>query len=90
MAKTLVDCDCEASDPTDDSGIELTFCSLHAAAPDLLVALKAMVASYDGLRDALTCPAVIAKLAAADAAIALSQGDAVAGQAEDVDQQGGH
>ncbi len=35
----------------------------------LLAALKAMVASYDGLRDALTCPTVIAKLAAADAAI---------------------
>ncbi len=35
----------------------------------LLSALKAMVASYDGLRDALTCPTVIGKLAAADAAI---------------------
>lgn len=47
---------------------------LTLAAPDLFAALKAMVASYDGLRDALTCPTVIAKLAAADAAIAKVEG----------------
>lgn len=47
---------------------------LIAAAPDLLDALKAMVASYDGLRDALTCTTVIAKLAAADAAIVKAEG----------------
>lgn len=47
---------------------------VKAAGPDLLAALKAMVASYDGLRDALTCPTIIAKLAAADAAIAKAEG----------------
>ena len=36
----------------------------------LLEALKAMVASYDGIRDALTCHTVIAKLERADDAIA--------------------
>ena len=36
----------------------------------LLEALKAMVASYDGIRDALTCQTVIAKLKRADDAIA--------------------
>ncbi len=45
-----------------------------AAAPDLLAALKAMVESYDGIRDALTCKTVIAKLAAADAAIQKAEG----------------
>ena len=40
----------------------------------LLHALKAMVASYDGIRNALTCPTVIAKLAVADAAIAKAEG----------------
>lgn len=49
---------------------------VKGAAPDLLAALKAMVASYDGIRDALTCPTVIAKLAAADAAIAKAEGQA--------------
>lgn len=48
--------------------------SLIAAAPDLLAALKAMVGSYDGLRDALTCKTVIGKLAAADAAISKAEG----------------
>lgn len=41
---------------------------------ELIAALKAMVASYDGLRDALTCPTVLAKLAAADAALAKAEG----------------
>ena len=47
---------------------------LMAAAPAILAALKAMVASYDGLRDALTCKTVLGKLAAADAAIAAVEG----------------
>lgn len=47
---------------------------LIAAAPDLLDALKAMVASYDGLRDSLTSPVVLEKLARADAAIAKAEG----------------
>lgn len=54
--------------------LEREHARLIAAAPDVLAALKAMVASYDGLRDALTCQAVIAKLAAADAAIAKAEG----------------
>lgn len=41
---------------------------------ELIAALRAMVASYDGLRDALTCPIVIAKLAAADAVLAKVDG----------------
>lgn len=36
----------------------------------LVAALKAMVATYDGLRDVLTSPVILAKLAEADAAIA--------------------
>lgn len=48
--------------------------NLISAAPELLTALKAMVASYDGLRDTLTSPIVLAKLAAADAAIAKAEG----------------
>ena len=47
---------------------------LIAAAPDLLAALKAMVASYDGLRDGITSAVVLGKLAAADAAIAKAEG----------------
>lgn len=49
---------------------------LIAAAPELLDALKAMVASYDGLRDTLTSPVIIEKLARADAAIAKAEGRA--------------
>jgi Zn ribbon nucleic-acid-binding protein len=40
---------------------------------ELLAALKAMVASYDGIRDGLTSRTVIAKLQAADAAIAKAE-----------------
>jgi hypothetical protein len=42
---------------------------LREAAPDLLAALKAMVAIYDGVRDVLICKTVIDTLARADAAI---------------------
>ena len=45
-----------------------------AAASDLLAALKAMVASYDGIREMLTSPVVLDKLARADAAIARAEG----------------
>lgn len=47
---------------------------LIAAAPELLIALKAMVASYDGLRDTLASPVVLEKLSVADAAIAKAEG----------------
>ncbi len=40
----------------------------------LLASLKAMVASYDGVREFLTSPVVLAKLAEADAAIAEAEG----------------
>jgi len=55
-------------------GQEAANARLFAAAPDLLAALKAMVASYDGVRDALTCATVINKLAAAESAIAKAEG----------------
>lgn len=47
---------------------------LLCAAPDLLAALKVMVNSYDGLRDNLTSPVVLGKLAASDAAIKKTEG----------------
>lgn len=47
---------------------------LLAAAPELLAALKAMVASYDGLRDSLSNGIVLGKLTAADRAIAKAEG----------------
>jgi hypothetical protein len=40
---------------------------------ELLAALKALVASYDGIRDGITSPVVLAKLAAADAAITAAE-----------------
>lgn len=43
---------------------------LMAAAPELFEALKAMVASYDGIRDSLASPVVLEKLERADAALA--------------------
>lgn len=47
---------------------------LKPVAPALLEALRAMVASYDGLRDAITSPVVLKKIADADAAIAKAEG----------------
>jgi hypothetical protein len=48
--------------------------NLIAASPELLEALRDMVASYDGLRDVVTSPVVLGKLAKADAAIAKAEG----------------
>lgn len=48
--------------------------SLRQDRAELLDALKAMVESYDGVRDVLTSPVVIEKLARADAAIAKAEG----------------
>lgn len=53
----------------DDSDLAPELKAADPVKAELLVALKAMVASYDGLRDILTCKNVIAKLAAADAVI---------------------
>lgn len=72
---SIVNCGCrEGTAYGDGRDASIEHCALHDAAPDLLAALKAMVASYEGLRDSLTCPTVKAKLAAADAAIANAEG----------------
>ena len=41
-APTLVDCGCEARVHADGSGIEIDFCQLHSAAPELLAAAEAI------------------------------------------------
>lgn len=38
--KTLVDCGCETKVHPDGSGVEVTFCPLHQAAPEMLRELK--------------------------------------------------
>jgi hypothetical protein len=48
---TLVDCACEARVHADGSGIEIDFCPLHDAAPDLLKALQDIVREGDVERD---------------------------------------
>jgi hypothetical protein len=40
MALTLVDCACAARVHGDGSGIEIDYCDVHAAAPELLAALR--------------------------------------------------
>ena len=45
MAMTLVDCGCVARVYPDDSGIELVYCSMHEAAPELLKACEMLVES---------------------------------------------
>ena len=37
---TLVDCGCEAVIWNDGSGVEIEYCTMHAAAPEMLDALK--------------------------------------------------
>ena len=39
--RTLVDCGCETKVHPDGSGVEVYFCPLHEAAPELLEALRA-------------------------------------------------
>jgi hypothetical protein len=39
---TLTDCGCEATVYADGSGIELHYCPMHQAAPQLLEALKVL------------------------------------------------
>ena len=63
--------DCEDMHRYYDS---LEFRAMRLQRDELLAALKAMVASYDGIRSALTCKTVIGKLAQADAAIAKAEG----------------
>lgn len=44
---TLTDCGCEATVYADGSGIELHYCPMHRAAPQLSKALRACVAQYE-------------------------------------------
>lgn len=48
---TLVDCGCETRVHSDGSGVEIDYCELHEAAPDLLAALRAVRDWADG-----SCP----------------------------------
>lgn len=45
-APTLTDCGCVARVHPDGSGIEIDYCDLHEAAPDLLAALQDMLATH--------------------------------------------
>jgi hypothetical protein len=40
--QTLVDCGCETKVHADGSGVEVYFCPLHEAAPEMLKALEAV------------------------------------------------
>lgn len=44
---TLVDCGCKAVVYTDGSGIEIEYCPMHQAAPEMLSALKTIVAKCE-------------------------------------------
>lgn len=55
----------------EDAEFIVRACNCH---DELLAALKAMVASYDGLRDMLSSTVVLEKLKAADAAIQQATG----------------
>ena len=48
MTHTLVDCDCKAVVHPDGSGVEIEFCDLHWAAPELLEVCRAI---YHGSPD---------------------------------------
>lgn len=63
-----------ADDDSESIGSAEADAWLIGASPDLIAALKDMVTSYDGLRDTLTSPVVLGKLARADAAIAKAEG----------------
>lgn len=58
----------------DSSSEQCPLCRVIAERDALRAALKAMVASYDGIRDGLTCAVVLEKLARADAALLASEG----------------
>lgn len=45
--RTLVDCECETKVHADGSGVEVYFCPLHAAAPELLEAMEELIANSD-------------------------------------------
>jgi hypothetical protein len=46
MAHTLNDCGCIAKVYADGSGVDIGFCPMHAAAPELLEALKEIADRY--------------------------------------------
>jgi hypothetical protein len=48
--RTLVDCGCETKVHADGSGVEIYFCPLHAAAPELLEALEQSLTRFYSVR----------------------------------------
>ena len=49
MIHQLVYCECEAKVYKDGSGVDIEYCPLHRAAPDLLKAAKKLVDDYSDL-----------------------------------------
>jgi len=45
VPQALVDCNCEVTVYDDGSGVEIHYCNLHRAAPDLLDALKGLISA---------------------------------------------
>lgn len=66
---TLVDCECRTHVYGDGSGVEVYYCDLHEAAPELLAALKGLLAPEPG-----GVYATGELIAAARAAIARAEG----------------
>ena len=76
MSMTLVDCGCVARVYPDDSGIELIYCSMHEAAPDLLEACEAGFRELIRIRNTiLMIPMNDGVLDKMDAAIQKTKGD---------------
>lgn len=44
---TLVDCGCETTVYSDGSGVEIHYCPLHQAAPDLLEAINTILGWFE-------------------------------------------
>ena len=56
--RTLVDCGCETKVHADGSGVEIYYCPVHEAAPEMLKTLKALHQELVGLGAYLeTCSA---------------------------------
>jgi len=45
VPQALVDCNCEVTVYDDGSGVEIHYCHIHLAAPDLLEALKGLISA---------------------------------------------
>lgn len=71
--RTLVDCGCKTKVHADGSGVEIYYCPVHEAAPDLLHALIAARSEIDHLEDyASANPQICDQI---DAAIAKAGGE---------------